>query len=219
MPRVWFLAESATRIVVLISGRGSNALALAQASAKSPATEVVGVLSNEPTATGLQAAAELGLHTACVAHRDFPSRAAFDQALREKIDQLTPDLVVLAGFMRILTPAFIAHFQGRLINIHPSLLPAYPGLDTHQRALRDGVSWHGATVHFVSDELDGGPRIACARVSVLSEDTADSLATRVLAQEHRLLPSVVEWFATGRLRLESGMPVLDDVTLSSPHQL
>jgi phosphoribosylglycinamide formyltransferase-1 len=184
------------RLVILISGRGSNMQALLQA--RLPAT-VSAVVSNNPQAAGLELARQRGVHAAVVDHRDHPDRDAFDRALAAQIDRHAPDLVVLAGYMRILGTGFVQHYAGRLINIHPSLLPAFTGIHTHRRALAEGVKLHGCTVHFVTAELDHGPIIAQAAVPVLPEDDEDSLAARVLAQEHRILPQAVRWFLEGRL--------------------
>lgn len=185
-------------LVVLISGRGSNLQALLEA--KLPG-RVSLVLSNRPEAAGLGIAQSHGVPTAVVDHRQYASREAFDAALAERIDPYAPDLVVLAGFMRILTSGFVARYWRRLLNIHPSLLPAFPGLDTHRRALEAGVRIHGATVHFVTPELDFGPIVIQAAVPVLPEDDEHSLAARVLAQEHRIYPQAVRWFLEGRLNL------------------
>ncbi len=192
-------------IVILISGRGSNMLALldAVASGELP-VRVAGVIANRPQAEGIQLAAARGIPTAIVDHREFDDRESFDRALADRIDAFAPDLVVLAGFMRILTDAFVTRFAGRLINIHPSLLPAYPGLHTHQRALEDGVRVHGCTVHFVTPALDHGPIIIQAAVPVLEGDDASILARRVLAEEHRVYPLAVLWFAEGRLSIRDG---------------
>jgi phosphoribosylglycinamide formyltransferase-1 len=199
------------RLVVLISGNGSNLQSLIdQTQAKQLPATINVVISNRPNAYGLQRAIEAGIAVECVDHTAFASRAAFDQALRRSIDRYVPDLVVLAGFMRILSDDFVRAFSGRLINIHPSLLPKYPGLNTHQRALDAGDQYAGATVHFVTSELDGGPAIIQAAVPILATDTADQLAQRVLQQEHRIYPLAVRWFAQGRLRLEQGRVVLDD---------
>lgn len=180
------------RIVVLISGRGSNMAAIARAVREvRREAAIVAVISHRPQAPGLDLARSLGLRTEVLDHRDFSTREAFDAALQRMIDRHAPDLVVLAGFMRILTAGFVQHFAGRLVNIHPSLLPAYPGLDTHARALQDGVREHGATVHHVTDALDGGPIIAQARVPVLAGDTVQSLAERVQAAEHELYPRAI----------------------------
>lgn len=186
------------RIVILISGRGSNMEALLQA--RLPA-DIACVISSVPEACGLAVAREHGVATAVVEHRQFTERARFDAALRAQIDRAAADLVVLAGFMRILTPEFVERFRGRLLNIHPSLLPAFPGLHTHRRALAAGVRIHGCTVHFVTPELDHGPIVVQAAVPVESGDTEKTLAARVLAQEHRIYPLAVRWFCEGRIRL------------------
>ena len=162
------------------------------------------MISNKQDAFGLQRAAKHGIATETLSHRDFASRESFDSKLAKLVDSFKPDLVVLAGFMRILTAPFVALFAGRLVNIHPSLLPEFPGMNTHQRALDAGVSEHGASVHFVTEELDGGPVIARRKVSVTADDTAESLAAKVLTEEHKLYPEVVEWFARGELSLTAG---------------
>jgi phosphoribosylglycinamide formyltransferase-1 len=177
------------RIVILISGRGSNMQAMLKvAAAERWPAQIAAVISNQPTAAGLDVARAAGIATSAVNHRDYPDREQFDAALAELIDQHSPDLIVLAGFMRILTPGFVNRYFGRLINIHPSLLPSFPGLHTHQQAIDAGVKVHGATVHFVTAELDHGPIIAQAAVPVLDSDTQDTLADRVLEQEHRIYP-------------------------------
>jgi phosphoribosylglycinamide formyltransferase-1 len=196
-------------IVVLLSGRGSNLQAIIDAAAGDLAIDIRAVISNRPGVAGLERARRAGITTEVLNHTDYPSREAYDQALQRRIDRYRPRLVVLAGFMRILTPGFVARYRGRMINVHPSLLPAFPGLDTHQRALDAGVREHGASVHFVTDEVDGGPVIIQARVPVLGGDTAEVLAARVLAQEHRILPQAVRWFAEGRLKLEGERVLLD----------
>src|SRR6185437_8591103 len=207
-----------SRITVLISGRGSNLAALIDAARADElgCGVIVRVISNRPGAAGLARAAEAGIATTVVDHRQFPSREAFDAALREAIDADRPDLVVLAGFMRVLGAAFVRHYEGRMLNIHPSLLPAFPGLDTHRRALDAGATTHGCSVHFVSADVDGGPVVAQAAVPVLAGDDADRLAKRVLEQEHRLLPEVVRWFCAGRLALAGGAARLDGVPLAAP---
>jgi phosphoribosylglycinamide formyltransferase-1 len=199
------------RLAVLISGSGSNLQALIDAQrAGTLAADIGVVISNRADAYGLTRAARAGIATRVLSHGDFASRSAYDQALAVLLREYEPGLVVLAGFMRILTPAFVAGFRGRMLNIHPSLLPKYPGLHTHQRALDAGDTEHGATVHFVTEELDGGPAIVQARVRVLPGDDAERLAARVLEQEHRIYPLAVRWFAQGRLRLdEAGRAVLD----------
>lgn len=188
------------RIVILISGRGSNMQALAKANIAQ--AEIVAVISNRAEAAGLQWATQHGLVTEAICHHDYAGREAFDTALIEHIDAYQPDLVVLAGFMRILTPEFCRHYTGRLINIHPSLLPAFTGLHTHQRALDSGCRVAGCTIHFVTPELDCGPIIAQGVVPVLNGDTADTLAQRVLELEHQLLPQAVADFVAGNLVIE-----------------
>lgn len=195
--------------VILISGRGSNMQALIDA--KLPG-RCAAVISNRPEAAGLEWAAARGLPTAVVDHKRFPSRAAFDAALAGEIDRHAPDLVLLAGFMRILGDKFVARYAGRMMNIHPSLLPAFPGLDTHEAAIEMGIRIHGCTVHFVTPSLDAGPIIVQAAVPVVPGDTADSLAKRVLGQEHIIYPSAARWFLDGRLRLASGRVTLEGET-------
>lgn len=190
------------RIVILISGRGSNMEALVRACrAESWPAQIVAVLSSRPDARGLEFAAAHGIATGVVDHRQYGSREAFDDALARAIDRHQPDLVVLAGFMRILTPAFVAHYAGRLLNIHPSLLPAFPGLHTHRRALEAGCKIAGATVHFVTAELDHGPIVIQAAVPVLPADDEAALAARVLAREHVIYPRAVRWFVEDALEV------------------
>lgn len=197
-------------LVILISGRGSNmASLLAAADAGELPARIVGVISSRPDAQGLQTAALRGVPTRVLDYRLFAERAQFDAALAAAIDGFAPDLVVLAGFMRILGGDFVRHYEGRLINIHPSLLPAFPGLHTHRRALAEGVRIHGCSVHFVTPDLDHGPIIIQAAVPVLDEDDEAALAARVLLQEHRVFPLAVRWFAEGRLRLQDGRVQLD----------
>jgi phosphoribosylglycinamide formyltransferase-1 len=188
------------RMVILISGRGSNMQAMVEAG-----LPVVAVISNRADAAGLAYAAGRGIATAVVSHRDFVTREAFDAALGQTIDGFRPDLVALAGFMRILTAGFVSHYEGRLLNIHPSLLPAFVGLDTHARALATGVKLHGCTVHFVTADLDHGPIVLQAAVPVLASDDEDVLAARVLAQEHRIYPQAARWFLDGQLVIEKGV--------------
>jgi phosphoribosylglycinamide formyltransferase-1 len=191
------------RIVILISGRGSNMEAIVQrCAAEGWPAQVVAVISNRPDAAGLRFAAQHGIGTAVVDHKAWPDRDAFDEALADAIDGFGPDLLVLAGFMRILGPAFVARYEGRLLNIHPSLLPAFPGLHTHRRALEAGCAVAGATVHFVTAQLDHGPIVMQASVPVLPDDDEQRLAARVLAAEHVIYPQSVRWFVQGRLRLE-----------------
>ena len=203
------------RIVVLISGNGSNLQAIIDhcSDGEIPA-ELVGVVSNVPSAFGLERARLAGIEARCLNHREFISRAAFDEALTTLVEDFRPDLVALAGFMRILSPAFVDQFAGRLINIHPSLLPCYPGLDTHRRAIADGAREHGATVHFVTQDLDAGPVIIQGRVKICEEDSEHSLAMRVHEVEHRIYPEAVRWFASRRLRLEDDIAILDGQPLT-----
>lgn len=202
------------RIVVLISGSGSNLQAFIDSIARGElAAQIVGVVSNKADAFGLQRARTAGIPTLTIDHREFASRAEFDAELRDRVDSFRPDLVILAGFMRILTPVFLRAFAGRLLNIHPSLLPKYPGLQTHQRALDAGDAEAGATVHFVTEELDGGAAIVQARVPVLPGDDAQRLAARVLQVEHRIYPLAAQWFASGRLRLDNHRALLDGAAL------
>ncbi len=197
------------KLVILISGRGSNMEAIVRACAREgwPA-EVAAVISNRPGAAGLEFAASHGIATAGVDHRAFDGRDSFDAALAAEIDRFAPDLVVLAGFMRILTPAFVAKYEGRMLNIHPSLLPSFKGIHTHQQALDAGVALHGASVHFVIPELDSGAIVAQAAVPVVAGDDADALAARVLAAEHTLYPRAVRWFVEGKLRLDAGRAIV-----------
>lgn len=187
-------------IVILISGRGSNMQAIVNAGI--PDVRIAAVLSNSATAAGLAWAAERGIPTDSLNHKDFASRGAFDQAMMEKIDAYQPDLVVLAGFMRILTPEFCTRYEGRLMNIHPSILPSFTGLHTHERALAAGCRVAGCTIHFVTPELDCGPIISQGVVPIFDNDTADDIAARVLKVEHRLFPQAVADFAADRLKIE-----------------
>ena len=189
------------RIVVLISGRGSNMQAILDAGLDAT---VVAVLSNNPAAAGLETARARGIETAVVNHRDYADRIRFEEALGKKVASCRPDVIVLAGFMRILTGNFIERFSNRIMNIHPSLLPSFAGTNTHRRALAEGVRFHGCTVHFVIPEVDRGPIIAQAVVPVRPDDDEASLAARVLEQEHRIYPMAVRWFLEGRLAVEAG---------------
>ncbi|MFM0072582.1 phosphoribosylglycinamide formyltransferase [Paraburkholderia sediminicola] len=191
------------KLVILISGRGSNMEAIIRACADEGwAAQVAAVIANRPDAAGLAFAASHGIATAVVDHRQFPDRDSFDAALAQKIDSFAPDLVVLAGFMRVLTAGFVDHYAGRMLNVHPSLLPSFPGLKTHQQALDAGVRLHGASVHFVTSQLDHGPIVAQAAVPVEAGDTPAMLAERVLATEHIIYPRAVRWFVDGRLALD-----------------
>jgi phosphoribosylglycinamide formyltransferase 1 len=210
-------ASSRLPLVVLISGSGSNLQALIDAAGHNLPVEIRAVISNEAGAFGLERARRAGIETRVLSHRGFASRHAYDEALAELVDGLEPQLVVLAGFMRILAPAFVARYRGRMLNIHPSLLPKFRGLHTHKRALEAGETMHGASVHFVTEELDGGPVVLQARVPVEAGDDPERLAARVLKQEHRIYPTVVRWFAEGRLCLgEDGSPRLDGRPLAHP---
>jgi len=200
-----------TRAVVLISGRGSNMEALLRADLP---VEFSAVISNTPEAQGLDVARRFGIAGVVVDHRAFPDRSSFDAALADAMDCHAPDLVILAGFMRVLTADFVRRYSGRMINIHPALLPAFPGLHTHRKALAAGVKLHGCTVHFVTPEVDVGPIIAQAAVPVLQDDTEASLAARVLLQEHRIFPMAVRWFAEGRLHVrDDGTVLLDNAAV------
>lgn len=200
-------------IVVLISGRGSNLQAIL--AARIPGAQVRAVISNRPDAGGLEIARRHGIATVVVDSSAFASRAAFDAALAAAVEAHSPDLVVLAGFMRLLDERFVRSYEGRMLNIHPSLLPAFPGLHTHRRALDAGVALHGATVHFVTPELDAGPIVAQAAVTVRPDDDEDTLAARVLEQEHRLYPQAVRWFVEGRLRVEGARVRVDAAVLET----
>jgi len=222
------MSVASAPVVILISGRGSNLRAILGETADAPSLargprlgpigetragklpiEIRAVISNNPDAEGLWHARAAGLPTEIINHRDFAERPQFDAALMRAIDRHAPRLVILAGFMRILGEAFIRHYAGRLINIHPSLLPAFKGLNTHARALAAGARQHGASVHFVTNDLDGGPVIIQASVPVRASDTTDMLATRVLQEEHRIFPLAIRWFAEGRLTIRNGQVLLD----------
>jgi len=204
-------------IVVLISGSGSNLQAIMDRLATDKLdAKIELVLSNRADAFGLERAAKAGIPTAVIDHKQFESREAFDQAMIEVIDPINPELIVLAGFMRILSKGFVEHYNGRMINIHPALLPAYKGLNTHQRALADGVSHHGASVHYVTPELDSGAVILQGRVPVLTGDDEDALQSRVHKIEHVVYPEVVTWFANGRLDNRGDVAYLDGEPLVQP---
>ncbi|MBG0847600.1 phosphoribosylglycinamide formyltransferase [Pseudomonas chengduensis] len=207
-------------VVVLISGSGSNLQALIDSVAHdgNPA-RIAAVICNRAGAHGLERAKQAGIATELLDHKQFDGREAFDAALIQAIDAHQPDLVVLAGFMRILTPGFVQHYAGRLLNIHPSLLPKHKGLHTHQRAIEAGDSEHGCSVHFVTEELDGGPLVVQAVLPVMADDTAESLAQRVHQQEHQIYPLAVRWFAEGRLRLGAQGAMLDGQPLPASGHL
>jgi phosphoribosylglycinamide formyltransferase 1 len=204
-------------VVILISGGGSNLQAIIDAiDAGDLHADIRAVISNRAEAHGLERARKHGIATLVVNHRDYPDREQFDRALQKSIDRFQPRLLILAGFMRILTPAFVQHYQGRMINIHPSLLPRYTGLNTHQRAIDAGDTEHGVSIHFVTNELDGGPVISQARVPVLPDDDAETLARRVLDQEHILYPQTLEWYCRGQLQQVGNAVYLDGKRLDKP---
>ena len=195
---------------VLISGGGTNLQSIIDASERGEiAVQVAVVVSNKPEAKGLDRARNASIPVECLENGSFADRQSFDEALTKLIDKYSPDMLILAGFMRILSPHFVAHYEGRILNIHPSLLPAYPGLRTHQRAIDNKEKWHGCTVHFVTDELDGGPPIIQGRVAVLPDDDADTLAARVLEVEHKIYPIAADLLASGRVRCKYGVAYLD----------
>lgn len=202
------------RLVILISGSGTNLQAFIDGVEHGDLPcEIAAVISNRPNAGGLERARNAGIAAECVDHTGFDSREAFDQALQQRIDEYQPDLLILAGFMRILTPGFVRHYRGRLLNIHPSLLPKYPGLNTHQRAIDAGDREAGATVHFVTEELDGGPPVIQAKIPILAGDTPELLAQRVLEKEHKIYPLATRWFAEQRLILNGNRAQLDGKAL------
>jgi phosphoribosylglycinamide formyltransferase-1 len=202
---------------ILISGSGTNLQSfIDKTGAGELDLDIAVVLSNKPGVAGLDRARKARIPVECVEHGGYPDRESFDAALKETLNRYSPDLIILAGFMRILTPVFIDHFAGRIFNIHPSLLPQYPGLDTHQRAIDAGDQWAGSTVHFVTEELDGGPLVIQGRVPVARDDTARSLAARVLKVEHQIYPEAAALFAAGRLEHRDGTAWLDGQRLEKP---
>ena len=212
--------NSPCRLVVLISGYGSNLQAIIDACAnKTINGQVVAVISNRPDTLGLQRAQQAGITTKTLDHTKFPDRETFDRALKELIDSFSPDALLLAGFMRILTTEFTRHYAGRMLNIHPSRLPKYRGLHTHQRALEADDKKHGASVHFVTDELDGGPVILQSKLIIKPEHTAESLAADVLKQEHVIYPLAVKWFCDSKLVLNNNQVFLSGKKLNKPLQL
>ncbi len=204
-------------LVVLISGSGSNLQAIIDATrnGRIPA-RIAAVISNQAEAYGLQRAQQAGIETRVLDNKNHPTREAYDHELQQLVDGFKPDLVILAGFMRILTPGFVEHYQGRMLNIHPSLLPRHRGLHTHRSALEAGDTEHGASVHFVTAELDSGPVVLQVAVPVNATDTENGLAARVLEQEHRIYPMVIDWFVRGRLKVEQDKIMLDNKTLAGP---
>jgi phosphoribosylglycinamide formyltransferase-1 len=204
-------------IVVLISGSGTNLQAILDAAGRGDLpVRVLAVISDQPDAHGLQRGRDAGVVSECIDARGYPDRASYDTALGERLAALHPGLVVLAGFMRILSPPLVQQWSGRMLNIHPSLLPAYRGLHTHRRVLEAGERYHGTSVHFVTEELDGGPVVVQARLAVRSGDTAEALQARIQALEHRIYPEVIGWFATGRLRMQGERVMLDGALLPGP---
>ena len=211
------MSQRPCRTAILISGSGSNLQSFIDKSACGDiGLDLCVVFSNKPDAYGLTRAHAADIPTECLEHGDFPDRESFDRAVAGLLDRYAPDLIILAGFMRILSPWFVQHYAGRILNIHPALLPAYPGLDTHQRVLDAGEKWHGSTVHFVTEELDGGPRILQGRLAVKSGESADELCRRVQAVEHQIYPEAAHWFGQGRLEIRDGAAWLDGGLLSNP---
>lgn len=211
------MSSPALPIVVLISGSGTNLQAIIDAiQDKKLNAEIKAVISNRPEVKGLQRAEAAGITTEILDHRNFDSRESFDQALQQLIDSYQPELVILAGFMRILSENFVNHYIGRMLNIHPSLLPDFRGLNTHQRVLDAKRSEHGVSVHFVTNELDSGPLVIQAVIPVYDDDTAESLAARIHTQEHIIYPMAIDWFAQGRLTWKNNQAVLDNQSISRP---
>lgn len=205
------------RTAILISGSGSNLQAfIDQVASQELALDIVQVFSNRDDAYGLARAAKAGIATRCLPHDQYADRESFDRAMARELDDANPELLILAGFMRILSPWFVAHYGGRILNIHPALLPAYPGLNTHQRVLDAGEQWHGCTVHFVTEQLDGGPGILQGRLAVQAGESAADLARRVQAVEHRIYPEAAAMFACGRLEYRAGATWLDGERLQQP---
>jgi phosphoribosylglycinamide formyltransferase-1 len=205
------------RAAILISGSGTNLQAFIDAvEAGELDLELCVVFSNKPAAYGLVRARKAGIPTACIEHGNFPDRETFDRAVIAELDRFAPDLLILAGFMRILSPAFVAHYAGKILNIHPALLPKFPGLNTHQRALDAGEEWHGSTVHFVTEELDGGPRILQGRLRVDPAESADELQTRVQAIEHRIYPEAAGLVGSGRVVFKDGKSWVDGRIAEEP---
>ncbi len=205
------------KTAILISGSGTNLQAFIDAAEKGDVALDIGlVFSNVDSAYGLVRAADAGIPTAFISHRDYDDREAFDRAVAGVLDDYDPDLVVLAGFMRILSPWFVRRYAGRILNIHPALLPLYPGLNTHQRAIDAGDEWHGSTVHFVTEELDGGPRVLAGRLRIGDGEDAEALTHRVQAIEHRIYPKAADWVARGRVSFRDGNAIRDGEILEDP---
>jgi len=205
------------RTAILISGSGTNLQAFVDAvTAGSLDLNLCVVFSNNPEAFGLERAEAAGIPTACIQHNDFPDRESFDRAVITELDRFEPELLILAGFMRILSPAFVAHYRGRILNIHPALLPRYPGLNTHQRVLDAGDEWHGSTVHFVTEELDGGPRVMQGRLRVDPDESAEELQKRVQTVEHQIYPEAAGLVGSGRVVFRHGDAVVDGELAEEP---
>jgi phosphoribosylglycinamide formyltransferase-1 len=214
------MSKTSIPVVILISGRGSNLQSIIEAMHRDELDiDIKAVISNRPDAAGLDRARDAGIPAITIDHTAFTSRQEFELALQQGIDQFEPQLVILAGFMRILGKEFVQHYLGHMLNIHPSLLPKYTGLNTHQRVLDNGDSTHGASIHFVTTELDGGPVVIQVEVPVLDDDDTDSLASRVLQQEHKLYIQAIQWFAENRLQLINGQAYLDGEKLQQPRVL
>ncbi len=208
---------SRCKTAILISGSGTNLQAFIDAVKKGDLDlELTVVFSNNPDAYGLKRAEQAGIPTACIQHSDYPDRESFDHAVIAELDRFEPDLLILAGFMRILSPTFVAHYAGKILNIHPALLPLYRGLNTHQRVLDAGDKWHGSTVHFVTEDLDGGPRILQGRLAVIPGESADELAARVQTVEHRIYPEAAGWVGSGKVRFENGQSWVDGKPAAEP---
>lgn len=208
---------SRCKTAILISGSGTNLQAFIDAVESGKLNlELTVVFSNNPDAYGLERAEKAGIPTACIQHIDFPDRDSFDRAVIAELDRFEPDLLILAGFMRILSPAFVAHYAGKILNIHPALLPLYPGLNTHQRVLDAGDEWHGSTVHFVTEELDAGPRILQGRLAVKKGETAGELEKRVQAVEHQIYPLAASLVGAGKVRFRNGQCWVDGKPTQEP---
>lgn len=208
---------SSCKTAILISGSGTNLQAFIDRVAHGDLDlELTVVISNRPDAYGLERAERAGIPTACIKHQDFTDRVSFDRAVIDELDQWRPDLIVLAGFMRILSSTFVNHYAGKILNIHPALLPAYPGLHTHQRVLEAGEKWHGSTVHFVTEELDGGPRILQGRLPVIESESAEQLEARVQAIEHQIYPEAAGWVGAGRVEFRDGQTWIDGESADEP---
>ena len=211
------MSIAACKTAILISGSGSNLQSFIDRVADGRVgLDLAVVFSNRPDAFGLERARSAGIDTACLEHGDFETREAFDRAVATELDRWQPELLILAGFMRILSPWFVDHYEGRILNIHPALLPLYPGLDTHARVLEAGETWHGSTVHFVTEELDGGPRILQGRIRVAPTTDPAELMQRVQAVEHQIYPQAADWFGQGRLEFRDGATWLDGKRLDEP---